>query len=315
MFVTVAICTWNRSKLLDQTLARLAGLRIPPGVEWELLVVNNNCTDDTDAVIERHRAAGALPVRRLYEANPGQSHARNCAIRAARGELLIWTDDDVLVAPEWLAAYCEAAGANPDATYWGGPIRPWFENVPPAWLPALLGHCKHLWAVLDLGRAPRPLRSGESPFGANMAIKTAVQRNALFDPRKGHVAGGFAGGDETSLIADLQAAGHTGFWVPGAIVEHFIPTARMTLDYVRSRGQQYGYQNHDPITDVNAKRLFGLPGYVVSQYGKAVVLKHLYPLVSLRCWAIAEYQSARWKGVVQRIREYRRSQTQGATPG
>ena len=56
MKITVAICTWNRSALLDRTLSEMHGLLVPDGIEWELLVVNNNCTDDTDAVQLRVRA-------------------------------------------------------------------------------------------------------------------------------------------------------------------------------------------------------------------------------------------------------------------
>ena len=82
MIVTVAICTWNRAKLLDQTLTEMRKLRIPPGIEWELLVVNNHCTDETDAVIARHR--GALPIQRLFEPRQGLSNARNCAVSTAR---------------------------------------------------------------------------------------------------------------------------------------------------------------------------------------------------------------------------------------
>ena len=59
--VSVAICTWNRAKLLDQTLTQMRQLRIPAGLTWELLVVNNNSTDDTDAVASRH--ASSLPLR------------------------------------------------------------------------------------------------------------------------------------------------------------------------------------------------------------------------------------------------------------
>ena len=70
-------------------------LQIPDGVDWELLVVNNNCTDKTDEVIARH--SEVLPLRRLLELKPGLSNARNCAVEAAQGQLLIWTDDDVLV--------------------------------------------------------------------------------------------------------------------------------------------------------------------------------------------------------------------------
>ena len=132
MLVTVAICTWNRGKLLDQTLTQLRHLRIPEGVTWELLVVNNNCTDDTDAVIARHERH--LPLRRLFEPKQGHSNARNCAVDHARGEYLIWTDDDVTVCREWLQVYEAAFEAHPEAAFFGGPIRPRFEGNPPRWL-------------------------------------------------------------------------------------------------------------------------------------------------------------------------------------
>jgi glycosyltransferase involved in cell wall biosynthesis len=83
------------SRLLDKTFERMRELRAPTGVEWELLVVNNNCTDETDAVIERHRPH--LPLTRLFEPKQGLSNARNSAIEHARGRFLVWTDDDVLV--------------------------------------------------------------------------------------------------------------------------------------------------------------------------------------------------------------------------
>ena len=57
MCVSVAICTWNRSALLDRTLASLHQLAIPSAVEWELLVVNNDCSDDTDDVVRATPAA------------------------------------------------------------------------------------------------------------------------------------------------------------------------------------------------------------------------------------------------------------------
>src|SRR5262245_31774006 len=112
MKVSVAICTWNRAALLDQTLAEMSNLRIPSGVDWELLVVNNNCTDATDEIIARH--ADRIPVRRLFESRQGHSHARNCAIEASSGELILWTDDDVLVDSNWLAAYVAAAESHPE---------------------------------------------------------------------------------------------------------------------------------------------------------------------------------------------------------
>src|SRR5262249_21230021 len=116
--VSVIICTWNRARLLDMTLEHFARLRVPAGVEWELVVVNNNSTDDTDAVLQRHE--GRLPLRRLFEPRPGKSFAANLALAEARSDLILWTDDDVHVDPDWLAEYVAAARAWPDASFFGG---------------------------------------------------------------------------------------------------------------------------------------------------------------------------------------------------
>src|SRR3970040_3346 len=132
MRLTVAICTWNRSHILDQALTEMHGLDVPSGVEWELLVVNNNCTDNTDEVIDRHTRF--LPIRRLHEPTPGKSHALNRAVGESRGEYILWTDDDVLVNRSWMVAYVEAFRRNPEAAFFGGPIEPLFVGSMPPWL-------------------------------------------------------------------------------------------------------------------------------------------------------------------------------------
>jgi len=113
MLISVAICTYNRADLLDQTLTRMHQLVTPEGVDWELLIVDNNCSDHTAEVVAKHLPA--LPIHALSETTQGLSHARNRAIDEASGELLIWTDDDVLIAPDWLSAYAAATSAYPDA--------------------------------------------------------------------------------------------------------------------------------------------------------------------------------------------------------
>ncbi len=107
MSTTIAICTYNRSSLLDKTFAQLRHLDVAGCGEWEILVVNNNCSDDTDAVIQRH--SDVLPLRRLSEPRPGKSYAANLAVQEARGDVILWIDDDVLVDPGWLGAYVRAA--------------------------------------------------------------------------------------------------------------------------------------------------------------------------------------------------------------
>ena len=123
MPTTVAICTLNRAELLRRTLDWPAVMRLPDDADWEVVVVsNNNCIDHTDAVIKAF--ADRLPIRREFEPERGLSHARNRAVDAAKGDYIVWTDDDVVVAPGWLAAYIEAFRRWPEAAVFGGPIIP-----------------------------------------------------------------------------------------------------------------------------------------------------------------------------------------------
>ena len=238
MLVSVAVCTWNRARLLDQTLTQMNGLVVPADVDWELLVVNNNCTDDTDEVLARHR--DRLPLRRLFEPTAGLSHARNAAVRAARGELIVWTDDDVLVDPQWLGAYAAAARAWPEASFFGGTIAAWFETPAPAWMTdAWWPYVSPIYATREIEEATVEIDQKYLPFGANYAIRSEVQRRYPYDPKLGRMGAQMRCGEETALIRQLLADGHHGRFISAACVRHFIPSERINLEYIR--GWYFGF--------------------------------------------------------------------------
>src|SRR6185437_10384951 len=106
LLITVAICTRNRARLLRQTLEQMTRLAIPRAVTWELIVVENNCSDDSVGVLSEFR--DRLPIRAISEETLGLSNARNAAVASARGQYIVWTDDDVLVDEGWLTAYVSA---------------------------------------------------------------------------------------------------------------------------------------------------------------------------------------------------------------
>lgn len=231
MRFTVAICTWNRAQLLPGVLERLARVPSTPGGR-EVLVVNNNSTDDTERVLDAF--AGRLPLRRAFEAKQGLSHARNTAVRQAQGDYIVWTDDDALVDAGWLAAYARAVEQHPEASVFGGPVRPRFESTPPPWLSAAWRDIGAAFAARDLGGEPFELDSGgELPFGANFVVRTREQRRFPYDPALGRRLTGGALGEETAVIRAILAAGGTGWWVPDASVEHWIPKERQTIKYLR----------------------------------------------------------------------------------
>jgi glucosyl-dolichyl phosphate glucuronosyltransferase len=230
MLVTVAICTWNRSRLLDRTLAALRTQRVPVGVDWEIVLVDNNCTDDTAAVVERH--AEALPIRRVVEPKQGHSHARNRAIDEARGELILWTDDDVLASGNWIAEYVRVAGEHPEAGYFGGRVTPWYAEEIPVETAAFIDANLHLlapvYSLKDYGDDVRQFAPGEGPFGANMGYRIAVQRRFRFDPKFGRVKTGLIGADEVSVVRAMQNAGVPGVWIGTTEIQHYIPPERTT---------------------------------------------------------------------------------------
>ncbi len=291
--VTVAICTWNRANLLDQTLTQMRKLRIPADVEWELLVVNNNCTDDTDQVIVRNQ--DSLPLVRLFEPRQGLSNARNCAVAAARGELLLWTDDDVLVEPEWLSAYVAAAEKWPEAGYFGGTIDPWYECSPPRWLLENIKHVGGMFVIKDLGQEERFLCETEIPFGANMAFRSEILRENQFHPSLGRSGGDCMSGEETMLFGALIARGMKGVWVPRARVKHFVVKQRLTREYLWNYFHGFGRSctRQDVLEHVPrlGKTWAGVPRWLIRQAVKSWVLAHGKQLFLRTDW-VADYARA-----------------------
>lgn len=231
MFLTVALCTWNRSALLRKTLEQFTHVEPPRGFEWELIVVDNNSTDDTAAVLAEF--VSRLPLRALHEAAPGKSNAANLAVRHACGEYILWTDDDVLVAPDWIQQYFAGFQCYPDADVFGGRIDPWFEGIPPRWLARGFRQIAGVFAAMDLNIPAGPAPENFFPFGANMAIRRSAHLRHAFNPRIGPQPGSSIRGEEWMLVRELRRHGSKVVWLPNARVQHFIPSQRQTMAYVR----------------------------------------------------------------------------------
>jgi glucosyl-dolichyl phosphate glucuronosyltransferase len=240
MLLSVAICTRDRARSLDRTLDSLTRMRVPGGVDWELVVVNNGSSDATDSVIEKY--AGRLPIHREFEARPGASHARNRAVDAARGEYILWTDDDVTVDEGWFAAYVAAFERWPEAALFGGKIIPVFEAPLSGWLKKAWPHpvIANTFAFRDFGDEPfafTPQAQGSQeqriPYGANFAVRTSQQKSQRYNPELGPTPGPtWVPGEETEVIKAILLSGRNGYWVPEAKVLHWQPVQRMTFDYV-----------------------------------------------------------------------------------
>ncbi len=257
--ITVAVCTWNRAALLDQTLTALAAVTPPPGRSWEVLVIDNNSPDHTQQVLAAH--AGRLPLRTVTERQQGHSNARNCGLDHARGDWLVWTDDDVRPAAGWLAAFAATIQRQPAAAAVGGPIRPWFPEPPDPELAAVFTPLRIGYCGVDHGRDERELTPAELIYGANMAFRTAAVAGLRFDPLYGRKGKHQGGHDDVAYLDQVRARGGRVWWSPGMSLEHYVEPSRMTVEYAR-RYTRDAVCLHELDPD-NVPRLAGIPRWLL----------------------------------------------------
>jgi glycosyltransferase involved in cell wall biosynthesis len=230
MKLSVVIASYNRALLLRDTLASLSRLQSP--APWEVIVVDNNSPDSTRDVVAEAAAGYPCPLHYALEREQGRSAALNHGFRLAAGDVIVTTDDDVRVAPDWLR-HIEAALDRFGCDYVGGRVLPIWEQAPPRWFPASPGLLWGVVALLDYGA--QPIRFGRRvPLGVNMAIRrAAIDRIGGFDVRIGRKAGTLLGQEVREWCLRAHSAGLAGWYVPEIVLEHLIPRARLTKRYFR----------------------------------------------------------------------------------
>jgi len=235
--VTVLICTFNRAALLERTLKSLGRLQVPRDWQWDVLVVDNNSTDDTRRAVESMVPTFRVPLRYVYEAAPGKSSAFNRGLASGVGRVIASTDDDVVVSEEWLVAACAPLlDASTPFMYTGGPVEPLWEAQPPGWFPL---DRTDLWgavAILDYGQESFVFEDHHKvPLGANVAFRRELfDRTGTFMPTLGRAQGRTILGQELpEFLRRARAASARGLYVPSMRVRHLVPAGRLSRDYFR----------------------------------------------------------------------------------
>jgi glycosyltransferase involved in cell wall biosynthesis len=259
IFITVALCTHNHADRLARTLRDL-GLVDPPTRGWEIVIVDNGCTDGTRELLtdESWRPVN-VPVRIVHEKKLGLSNARNCALKTAEGDYLVFIDNDETPDPQWLIAYeRDMLEHVPDAL--GGPIEVIFEHgARPSWLQdELLGFLGHL----DHGGG-RWLTDPATPFyGGNFAVKTAIFAEiGEFDSELGRKGRVNTGGEDTEFYRRLIENKYVVRWVPDATIYHRIRADKLRksyfLDLHYRQGMIEGSRRRDSKSRIPPRYLFG----------------------------------------------------------
>jgi glycosyltransferase involved in cell wall biosynthesis len=237
MDCSVIIATYNRARLLRQTLASLGTQVLPAGLDWEIVVVDNNSKDETRQIVDSFARQSGIPVRYVFEGRQGKSFALNSALPVSRGRILAFTDDDITPRHDWLQATLGVIHSR-ELDGVGGKVLPRWEVEPPRWLrqrPHLL-----VWLAMLDNEERRlldyPITNQCRLVGANMAFNRALfDELGDFNTSLGHHGKRLYGTEETELIHRFLKGGKRIGYDPDIVVYHHVGRERLTKRFFLKR--------------------------------------------------------------------------------
>ena len=256
----VIVCTYNRAKYIGNLLESIAANDLPRN-EYEIVLVDNNCTDNTHEIcetfVESHKDVN---FRYVKEQEQGLSAARNKGIKEAKGDVLVYVDDDALVDTWYLRTIVEYMDAHPEISAVGGPIIPLYEDTEePKWMTHFTREL--LCGYLYFGEQERSFPGDRYPGGGNAAYRAEVFKEVgLFNTALGRKGDGLMGSEEKDIFDKMKAQGMRFMYLPKMILHHIIPKKKLERDYFNRLTTQIGISERQRTLAIGkgkyAKRLF-----------------------------------------------------------
>jgi glucosyl-dolichyl phosphate glucuronosyltransferase len=224
MQLSVIVCTYNRSKLLQQCLDSLIKQTALPDT-FEIIVVDNNSQDNTKSVAETFsKKYPQFTLKYLIEKEIGLSKARNTGYKNANGEYVAYIDDDAKALDNWVESILKVIQETKPKIF-GGQIYPFYATEKPNWF-------KDEYETRTNGGENRYLKDNEFLSGSNIIIlKSLLTELGGFNPSLGMKGAKQAYGEETQLQIDCRKKGIQIYYCPEIIVEHIVPENKMKVKY------------------------------------------------------------------------------------
>ncbi len=239
--ISILVPTYNRSAVLGRTLDSVAEIDSLSGHDAEVLVIDNDSPDDTRKTVESRAASFPVPLRHVLETRQGLNFGRNRGAKEAKGEYLVYLDDDILVAREWIDSFRDAIAAfDPDCVI--GPVTPLFEVEPPPHLSRrVLDSLSSVYSLMgDKPRVVEASRSHQLP-GCNFAVRKAVATELDgFRPDLDRSGAAMLAGGDTEFGLRLRKAGKRVVFHPGCAIRHVIPREKFDREYLKRRWSGLG---------------------------------------------------------------------------
>jgi glycosyltransferase involved in cell wall biosynthesis len=274
MDISVIFATYRRPRELEKTLESYLSLRADK-LSWELVLVDNAGDPETETVVNRIR--NRLPIRFLVVTRRGKNNALNQAISEAQGKLFLFTDDDVLVEPDWLVEMWEGSNRWAGQHMFGGKIIPKYSDgrKPPFDHPFLRG----AFGIADWD-FPEGIYQAEMVWGGNMAIRGDLFREGWkFNPAIGPDGSRlYVPGSEVDLTKRLEKAGYQAVYLPRSVVHHQIRDEQLELEWLYDRAFRFGQKMSYDENTANQESgttltfTFGIPHPLIARWCKDSIL-------------------------------------------
>jgi hypothetical protein len=238
MKLSIIFATYNRNTLLTQTLQGLADMDAT-GLDWEVILVDNAGNDETARIAKTFSTS--LPLTFLVETAPGKNNALNTALKRASGDLLIFTDDDIIPDPAWAKSLVDAADRWKDSDLFGGRILP---KYPAGIAIPSINDQEFLsvaYVIADWDLPEGNQFPATKIWGPNMMVRRRVFDQGLrFNANVGPMGSNYLMGSETEFLKRARKAGYTDVYVPSAFVYHQIRPEQLSHSWLFGRAFRLG---------------------------------------------------------------------------
>ncbi len=306
MHVSIILATYQRPETLRAILSSFCRLECS-GIEWEVVVVDNAGGHEAKHIVEQFSTH--LPVTLVVETYLGKTNALNTAMGKAQGELIVFTDDDVMVDQKWIMESWSGAQRWPQHSVFGGRIVPIFpEGTDFSNLQVDLDHvlAKGCFSIADWKREEGEYHPG-MVYGPNWAM-----RSDLF--RKGYTFRTDLGpgteltvGDETELCYRLYRDGFIPIYLPRSMVSHHIREEQLVPQWVYRRVYNHGRQWALNEGSLDFPLFLGVPRFLyktICQYYTKYLMSYFHGTYKtrfhwgLRYWFEKGVFHQYWKGLL-----------------
>jgi len=264
MLISVVISTYNRSASLRKTIESLLKQENLQGISTQIVIVDHNCTDDTKAVVHRIMADSGQDIRYVFEKHPSVSAARNRGIAESSGDIIAFTDDDVIVDKCWLHNMAKAFKES-ECDVLAGKILPVYPEHTPQWVKDHQEFLNGPIVYRHHGDNSRFYDDTMLPFiGAHMVFKRkCFDDYGLFSTEVGFGTD-FPYGEDVEMFQRLNKKVKI-YYCADCVVWHAHQKERVNLKYITKWFYLNGTghaKNERSLISPDAKEMLGVPLYL-----------------------------------------------------